>query len=436
MNERPFPSLMQGPPLPPPSYYSTLPLQKKEPYVYTTAERLLAVAALLMGFWGQFMMFDSYDFFSGFPIKNSQIGFFLSFFPYFVAFVLLNRHKLKSNKILCSAIAFTFLLTFTDLLDPCGQYRSWTYLLMPCLLLALGCYARGDYEPKKVLDFMFQTLLGLFYEWFSAVHRLLMSLFSLHKGNKGRWKTVLLGLTLGVGMLVVLLPLMATADSVFSYFLFDFLNRFFSDMFPFRLFCGGFIAFVSYSLLWNSRFKPYRVMVKERPKLPFQPTIVGVSFGVVLAVYLLFCGVQFTYLFAGAALPQGMSYSEYAVSGFWELVQIACINLALFGFLIEYGPKSKGFLALKLGLLTATGVMLASAILRLNLYIQAYDGMTWLRLVSMWFLIYMAGLLALCVVRLFAEKFPVVAVAALGLLAWWVALGFAMPWVYACWPNF
>ena len=411
-----------------PNFYSSLPLQKKEPYVYSRSEQVLAAAAALIGVWVQFLLYGS--------LASGDSAFVLLHLPYFAAFALLNRRALRENRVLLLATALSFLLTCTTLADPYSDYKFYNFLLVPCLFVALGCYSRGNYRPKQALDYIVQTLLGLFVNWFWAMHRLPMSVASLHRKGSGRWKLVLGGLALGGGMLVVLLPLMATADRVFSYFLSDFFYRLRLGEFMFRTVLAAVVALGSYSLLWCSRFRKYEPLVKQRPKLLFSATMVGVSFGVVLAVYALFCGVQFTYLFAGAALPRGMSYSEYAVSGFWELVQMAGINLALFAFLIEYGPKTRAFLALKLGLLAATGVMLASAILRLNLYIQAYQGMTWLRLVSMWFLIYMAALLALCAMRLFVENFPVVTVAALGLLGWWVALGFAMPWVYACWPQF
>jgi len=428
MNEHIASQLFHGPPAPPSTYYHALPLQKKTPHVYSRAEQILAATAVLIGFLNQFFLFDF----------RSAYSSFFSFLPFFIAFAVLNRRVLTENRVLLAATALSFLLSCTVLANPYQEFLYLNTLLMPCLLLALGRYAQGNYGSKQALDYIAQTFFGLIFDWYSAAHRLPLSIAALRKKDSERWKPVCAGLALGGGMLMILLPLMLTADSVFSHFIYTFsehlgLHSF--DSLSFRLFYGGLISFGSYSLLWNSRFRPYQPLVKERPKLPFNPTVVGVSFGVVLAVYALFCGVQFAYLFAGAALPQGLTYSQYAVSGFWELVQIACVNLALFALTAEYGPENKLFFGLKLGLLAATGVMLASAILRLNLYIQAYSGMTWLRLLAMWFLIYMAAVLALCVVRLFAEGFPVVTVAALVLLGWWVVLGFAGGWIDRQWPQ-
>ena len=406
--------------------YTPLPPTAKKPYIYSRTEQILAGAAVLIGIFFQFIAFD----YSG---SNSLL---LYYSPFFVAFALLNRRTLKENKVLLFATILSFLLTCAGFTNSYyNEYEYLSALIMPCLLIALGRYAWGNYKPKEALEFILMWTLGMFIDWLTAIHRLPLSFASLHRRGSGRWKLVLGGLALGGGMLMFLLPLMATADSVFSYFISSLFGQLNYGTLPFRLIAAGLVSFGSYSLLWNSRFQPYQRVVKRRPEIPFNPTIVGVSFAVVLAVYALFCGVQFTYLFAGVVLPQGMSYSEYAVSGFWELVQIACINLALFGLTAEYGPKNKLYLGLQLGLLATTGVMLASAILRLNLYILAYNGMTWLRLISMWFLIYMAAVLVLCVVRLFVEKFPVVTVSALLILAWWVVLGFASGWLGQIWPE-
>lgn len=57
-------------------------------------------------------------------------------------------------------------------------------------------------------------------------------------------------------------------------------------------------------------------------------------------VYALFCAVQVRFLFAGLltdgsiALPDGLTYSEYARSGFFQLLAVTAINVTLFGLAI------------------------------------------------------------------------------------------------------
>ncbi len=58
------------------------------------------------------------------------------------------------------------------------------------------------------------------------------------------------------------------------------------------------------------------------------------------------------------------------------------------------------------GLLALTGVMLVSGFLRLKLYVDAY-GLTWLRILSAWFVIYLAAVLILCFFRMAKEKLEI-----------------------------
>lgn len=104
---------------------------------------------------------------------------------------------------------------------------------------------------------------------------------------------------------------------------------------------------------------------------------------VLVAVDLLFAAfalVQVVYLFGGtdtlAAI--GMTYSDYARQGYFQLVGV----VALAGLLLigahEVAGRRRDLLAAGLALLVLTGVILASAALRLRLYQDAY-GWTELR---------------------------------------------------------
>jgi hypothetical protein len=145
-----------------------------------------------------------------------------------------------------------------------------------------------------------------------------------------------------------------------------------------------------------------------------------------LALYAVFCAVQFTYLFARAGLPNGMTYSEYAREGFAQTVAILGINLMLFGLSLRYGDKKRLLTALQGLLLLLTAMMLVSGYVRLWLYIEAY-GLTWLRLLSGWFMVYLTAVLLLCAARLVRPKLALIAVCALMLLGWFAALGYANP---------
>ena len=109
-------------------------------------------------------------------------------------------------------------------------------------------------------------------------------------------------------------------------------------------------------------------------------------------IFALQTGLDLTYLWGGVSLPDGMSYANYAHRGAYPLVVTA---LLAGGFALIAQPFLRGKPLMR-GLLllwTAQNVMLvASSILRLDLYIEVY-GLTRLRFAALvWMGLVVAGL--------------------------------------------
>ena len=109
--------------------------------------------------------------------------------------------------------------------------------------------------------------------------------------------------------------------------------------------------------------------------------------GVLVAVLALFVGVQFVVLFGSddyVLRTTGLTYAEYARSGFWQLLAVTALALGVLALGSRWAPaRTPAERAAKRGLLAAlallTLVVVASAINRMWLYQQAY-GFTVLRL--------------------------------------------------------
>ena len=102
--------------------------------------------------------------------------------------------------------------------------------------------------------------------------------------------------------------------------------------------------------------------------------------GAVNVLFAIFAGVQVVYLFGGASTLAaiGMTYSDYARQGYFQLVAVTCFaGLLLVGAHLVVG-RSRAFLVSSFVLVGLTGVILASAAFRLRLYQEAY-GWTELR---------------------------------------------------------
>lgn len=135
---------------------------------------------------------------------------------------------------------------------------------------------------------------------------------------------------------------------------------------------------------------------------------VGITIAtLLLLLYLLFCGIQILYLFAGGlfGLPEQLTYSEYARHGFFELLTVTCFNIALILICVNVFEESKWLKTLLTAITACTYIMIASAAYRMLLYIGAYH-LTFLRLFVLLFLLIDALLLAGIIISLYNKAFP------------------------------
>jgi hypothetical protein len=110
---------------------------------------------------------------------------------------------------------------------------------------------------------------------------------------------------------------------------------------------------------------------------PSHPSVASLAtfLGLLNALFLLFIGFQIPYFFGGEAFikSQDLVYAEYARHGFFQLITVAgivfVISWAVYAFTHMRERWSR---LLTIGLVVETGVVLASAVTRLLLYVDAY----------------------------------------------------------------
>jgi len=153
---------------------------------------------------------------------------------------------------------------------------------------------------------------------------------------------------------------------------------------------------------------PPRPAFRPRQQLgPLETSIVLFSID---ALFLVFVIIQFAALFGGEAFlrHQGLTYSEYARRGFFELLAVSVITLALI-LGLEYLARRETrrhhriFLVGSGLMIVMTIVILASAWLRMQLYEEAYGFTTW-RLYPQVFMVWLAGLLAFFLILLLVRR--------------------------------
>ena len=131
------------------------------------------------------------------------------------------------------------------------------------------------------------------------------------------------------------------------------------------------------------------------------------------ALFLLFVAVQFAYLFGGSAnvvTAEGFTYAEYARRGFFELLAVSVLTLALIlglHHVVNRDSKVKvaAFNAMGSLLVGLTLILLGSAMKRMLLYEAAY-GYTELRLTVHVFMIWLAVTFVWFLVTLWRRTIP------------------------------
>jgi uncharacterized membrane protein (DUF2068 family) len=152
---------------------------------------------------------------------------------------------------------------------------------------------------------------------------------------------------------------------------------------------------------------------------------------VICMIYVLYIFTQLSYFFSAffSTLPNGLTYSEYARRGFFELVAVTSINLILIIFSIAFTKRkehqikqSSRVTVFTLSLLTI--MLIATAISKMVMYIGFY-GLTVLRIYTSWFMIVLLCIFLLFCFKMINEKIKLMKASALIIAILYIGLNFA-----------
>lgn len=277
-------------------------------------------------------------------------------------------------------------------------------LLLFCLLLTQFCDVR-NWTMVKYASALGNTIVGII-DTIKDFFKDMTAFFKARKNtNHSKIGYVLLGILISIPFLIFVIALFCTADIVFqkvvlNIFDFDFV---FGDLFR-MIFLFAVVLLVFYSLL---RFLNQRKISSDIPDLRrFEPILANTILSLVSVVYLLFSGIQILYLFIGnMTLPDGYTYAQYAREGFFQLLFVCVLNIAVVLFFLGCFRESKLLKILLTVISACTYIMIASSALRMYMYIQVYH-LTFLRILVLWFLAVLAIVLIGIVTLIYKRQFP------------------------------
>lgn len=286
-------------------------------------------------------------------------------------------------------------------------FKVFAVLIFPVVLSFFYAYAWAD--KKKEIDWDGLFILKIikhifsFFVFLSASAKLSFNvIYNKEKTKEGMVRRVLIGLAILLFSLLIIVPLLSSADPVFAVKLKPFYDSII-DILSTSI-VAKIIVFIVLSIVTLASFlawgRPHTVASTAK-EVNRDVVITGIVLGGILAVYLLFLWIQLDRLWVGA-LPFDFKETESLVkSGFWQLLFLSLVNLAIFFFLYRktesVGQKLLGIFSF------ASILLLVSSAHRMALYVTYY-GFSYEKFYASYTVLFCAILFLWLISRLFVNR--------------------------------
>lgn len=334
----------------------------------------------------------------------------------------------RPNQVLFAVCLF---LGITLALTSNWYFRIWNCLALLALLPIHALELSGSAQlPWQRPAMLWERLCLLLWGMFGHLGAFPAALAAgKGQGTRRRTVTLLLALLGAAALVAILLPVLASADALFAAATAD-LRLWVSSHLStalWKLVIGLLLTPFFFGFLYLLRHpSPLKYQLREQPR-----TADALAPAVILAaldlLYLLFLAIQSAGLFGGPEYlaRRGISYAEWARSGFFQMVGVTVVNLtALLAALTFSGRSGRTGRALRLlaaALAAESLVLLASAAWRMTLYVSVY-GLSFKRLMTYWGMVMMALFLLTAMRKVHRPDFRFCRWAFPLALAGWVAL--------------
>ena len=344
-----------------------------------------------------------------FLVFNSQPGVGFSLFVVFInwaVFILINKNS--KNPILSyifglSSSIFALLISFRSngIIQLVDTFSSLFFLLL------------NIYFSKTNLKFDFSYLNFLsapFKAGLKFVEGLLQSFapqtWAQHSTQKHVTSSIMKGFFIGVPVLAVLFFILSKADPVFENLTFTFLEDVWIRILLSTLI---FVSALSLGIMKISETEPESETKEVSAGKEYELLVILGGLALLFAGFIF---IQFKYLFSGNIGEEelmslgikSLTFSEYVNRGFFELLLAAVISsgVILYSLRFIHKLKDKGKLLVQIFTSVVTievGLLLWSAAQRVFLYQEAH-GLTRARVFGMFFLVWLAVLLVILLVKI------------------------------------
>lgn len=347
-------------------------------------------------------------------INGGNLGFSLTYILLSVGMLIYVRSKECKNKLLYSVMfLIDVVLSLSFILHDNGGIKllSAMVLFFTSMMTINGVSANSlcnDGTFLKLADILYIGIV----EPLADIKAFFRSLKSAFKNKNNKFVMVFAGIIVSVPVLVVVIPLLSSADAAFN----TIVEKVFSDSamlvvsIILTVLLLPFIASYGFSLS-NGIIKEKNKSFNSKPG-KVSPIFLNTFLSIVGFIYIVFLVSQLAYISDAFSflLPEEFSAAEFARSGFFQMGAIAFINL-LITFIVSVIEKQKdnGRLPLStkiiLTFFTLFSVFLTvNAFIRMSMYIDMY-GLTRLRVLTSVFMIMLCVIFVFVLIRIFNERF-------------------------------
>lgn len=226
---------------------------------------------------------------------------------------------------------------------------------------------------------------------------------SAGRGSSRDVFAVLRGILFAAPLVILFGALLMSADALYEQFLTN-LIAFDIETIVSHVMLTAFCAWAAAAVLWQCLEGPVGdsiLNIREGAQMRWGAIEVNVALGIVTTLFVSFIAVQARYRFGGherVLTEAGLTYADYARRGFFELAVISAISLGvlvLTSRVVETASEGgrRAYKIIGAGFILSVVALIASALHRMNLYIDAY-GLTQMRLYTAVFMGWMTVVFA------------------------------------------
>lgn len=326
--------------------------------------------------------------------------------------------------VLCAVMAAGFARTDDTLV----KIILVLFLMAGALLGFCQLSGKSRRMPGSVLS-LFEGIGVLFEMGFGKLSESLSGLNRVIRGSGKIGKNtgaVVIGLLIAIPVLLILVPLLVSADAAFEGLLQQLPEINLLQLFVTLLY-GTFLGWITLSYGMGLRHYNRRPAVPKPVRKGVNVLTLNTVLCVVSLLYVVYLVSQLAYFTGGMSgiLPEEYTLAQYARRGFFEMAWLCAMNLGIMVScmaLSKDAPLSTRLLCLFLGIVAVFFVATASA--KMFLYIGSY-GLTRLRVLTQIVMLFLVVVTVLVSVWLFVPKLPYMKVIVVCALI----IGSALVWV-------